>query len=149
MDEVYRRKLYAGREQCEGCGRRTFGGPILLDRVKATIGKVRAVLCFGCMEDRLGRRLMQDDLIFFPIYAGWIEYNSADPVARLLAHGRQLLPVYPSAAAELVKGHEEELEPIRPASAALPFSTWQSLRICGRDRTGWLGILKNALQNVA
>ena len=116
MDEVYRRKVYAGREQCEGCGRRTFGGPILLDRVKAFIGRVRTILCFGCMEDRLGRRLTQDDLIVSRFNAGWIEFNPADPVARLLAHGRQLLPVDP-AAAELVKSHEEELEPIRPASA--------------------------------
>lgn len=97
MDEVYRRKVDAGREQCEGCGRRTFGGPILLDRVKATIGKVRAALCFGCMEDQLGRRLMQDDLIFSRFNAGWIEYNPADPVARLLAHGSTVAPVYPSA----------------------------------------------------
>ena len=96
VDEIYRRKVYAGRQQCEDCGRRSLGGPMLLERERATIGKVHTFLCFACIEQRLGRRLTQDNLLVSRLNAGWIEYNPADPTARLFALGRHLLPVYPS-----------------------------------------------------
>jgi hypothetical protein len=59
------------------------------------MGNLHNFLCFGCIERRLGRNLTQDDLLVSRLNAGWIDYNPADPIARMFASGRHLLPVYP------------------------------------------------------
>jgi hypothetical protein len=83
---------------CDDCGERTWGGPILHTELWASIAwdvgydpeepdlfslagvpsfRRVGVLCFGCMERRLGRRLTQGDigLNIWNVEAGWIDLN--------------------------------------------------------------------------
>jgi hypothetical protein len=118
-------------ETCDDCAEQTLGGPMLRDEVWATIAKPEAVrcdpvepdlfswadvpcfqqvetfLCFACIERRLGRRLVQEDLTTAPWNAGWIDMDSlrdqlrvrdagmSDGVEKWMARrarGRRLLP---------------------------------------------------------
>src|SRR5262245_36912942 len=72
-----------------------LAGPILHDKLWATIAEDDAFLCFYCTEKRLGRPLTQADLIPCPWNAGWISFDGADVTAMQFARGRQLLPERP------------------------------------------------------
>ena len=94
---------------CDDCGGQTSGGPMLRDELWETIAKPEAVpipcdpgepflfpifqqvetfLCFGCIERRLGRQLVQEDLNTSPWDAGWIDH--VDDRERYGAHERLL-----------------------------------------------------------
>jgi hypothetical protein len=65
------------------------------------------------------------DLVVSRVNAGWIEYNPAGPVARLLALGRHLLPVYPSAATEPRRAARESLGGQTPGAAILDLAVYE------------------------
>jgi hypothetical protein len=85
-----------GERCCDECRLPEPAGPTLHDELWATIAEPDALLCFGCIEKRLGRGLTQADLTLCAFNAGWIEFSS-DVVAMQFARGRQLLPAEGSA----------------------------------------------------
>jgi hypothetical protein len=80
-----------GPSRCDDCCDYPLG-PHLLDRLWATIATPDTLLCLSCTEQRLGRRLVQGDLVECNYNAGWIPFDASKPTARLFARGRQLLP---------------------------------------------------------
>jgi hypothetical protein len=87
----------AGRNRkhgCEDCGY-PFAGPMLHDPVWDAIAARIEVLCFNCIEQRLGRELTRADLLDCPFKAGWIEFDPADAAARQFALGRHLIGTAP------------------------------------------------------
>src|SRR5262245_25482479 len=111
-------------QTCDECGGQTTGGPCIRDELWSTITRTIAVpipcppgepflfplfrsvdtfLCFGCIEQRLGRPLVQEDLDICQWNAGWIDppsdyalpfqsLDSAQASWAGWAHGRPLLP---------------------------------------------------------
>ena len=62
------------------------------DELWATIADRHMLLCFDCIERRLGRSLTQADLTVCAFNAGWLSFDGADVVAMQFARGRRLLP---------------------------------------------------------
>src|SRR5215471_14363693 len=90
-------KMTWANHTCDDCGGQTSGGPMLRTEVWATIAKpevgpipcdswkpflfpifqqVETFLCFGCIERRLGRQLVQEDLNISLWNAGWIDMDT-------------------------------------------------------------------------
>jgi hypothetical protein len=82
------------RECCQDCIQPVPAGPMLHDALWHSIATddPDTLLCFNCIEKRLGRRLTQADLIVCSFNAGWIAFPEADVVAMQFARGRRLLP---------------------------------------------------------
>jgi hypothetical protein len=81
-----------GRERCHVCRHLLPAGPVLHDELWATIADRHMLLCFDCIERRLGRSLTQADLTVCAFNAGWLSFDGADVVAMQFARGRRLLP---------------------------------------------------------
>jgi hypothetical protein len=80
---------------CDDCGLPDPDGPMLRDELWRSILKSdseQLLLCFSCIEKRLGRGLTQADLKPCPFNAGWISFDGADVAALQFARGRRLLP---------------------------------------------------------
>jgi hypothetical protein len=65
---------------------------MLRANVWAAIAQPADILCFACVEERLGRRLTQRDLTICPLNAGWQPFDATDHDSARIAIGRKPLP---------------------------------------------------------